>query len=130
MGYLDVLYGIDNPAFLDMKEDRAYLIKEILPWMVKYLLTFRKIEALNEPVIDYLRNYTQNQSLLDIIAQHFFQATPTFFALSYFKLYLDYNYPPGVQGSCRKSWWNLSLHSRGPSGTTQKSSLLTRRNEL
>ncbi len=66
--------------------------------MLKYLLTFRKIEALNEPVIDYLKNYTQNQSLLDIIAQHFFQDTPTFFALSYFKLYLDYNYPRGGTG--------------------------------
>ena len=63
--------------------------------MLKYLMTFRKIEALNEPVIDYLKNYTKNQSLLDIIAQHFFQDTPTFFALSYFKLYLDYNYPRG-----------------------------------
>ena len=31
MGHLDVLYGIDNPAFLDMKEDRAYLVKVILP---------------------------------------------------------------------------------------------------
>ena len=58
MGYLDVLYGIDNPAFLDMKRDRAYLVKVILPWMLKYLMTFRKIEALNEPVIDYLKNYT------------------------------------------------------------------------
>lgn len=99
MGYLDVLYGIDNPAFLDMKKDRAYLLKVILPWMLKYATTIRKIAALNDPVVDYLRRYTQNQSLLDIIAQHFFQATPAFFALSYFKLYLDYNYPRGGTGT-------------------------------
>lgn len=98
MGYLDVLYGIDNPAFLDMKKDRAYLLKVILPWLLKYTLTIRKITALNEPVVAYLRRYTQNQSLLDMIAQHFFQDTPAFFALSYFKLYLDYNYPRGGTG--------------------------------
>ena len=99
MGYLDVLYGIDNPAFLDMKKDRDYLLKVILPWMPKYALTVRKIAALSEPVVDYLRRYTQNQSLLDMIAQHFFQDTPAFFALSYFKLYLDYNYPRGGTGT-------------------------------
>ena len=98
MGYMDVLYGIKNPAFLDMKKDRAYLVKAILPWMIKYALTIRKIGALNDPVIDYLRRFTQNESLLDIIAQHFFQATPAFFALSYFRLYLDYNYPRGGTG--------------------------------
>jgi phytoene dehydrogenase-like protein len=99
MRYLDVLYGIDNPAFLDIKKDRAYLLKVILPWMPKYALTIRKINALNMPVVDYLRRYTQNQRLLDIIAQHFFHDTPAFFALSYFKLYLDYNYPRGGTGT-------------------------------
>lgn len=99
MGYLDVLYGIDNPLFLDMKKDRDYLLKVILPWMPKYALTIRKIGALSVPVVDYLRRYTQNQSLLDMIAQHFFQDTPAFFALSYFKLYLDYNYPRGGTGT-------------------------------
>jgi phytoene dehydrogenase-like protein len=98
MKYMRVQYGIDNPIFLDMKKERAYLVKVILPWMVKYALTFRKITALNEPVMDFLKHYTQNQSLLDIISQHFFHETPAFFALSYLKLYLDYNYPVGGTG--------------------------------
>ena len=42
MHYMDVQYGIDNPIFLDMKKDRDYMIKAILPWMVKYALTARK----------------------------------------------------------------------------------------
>jgi len=96
--YMDVQYGIDNPAFLDMKKDRAYLLKTILPWMAKYALTVPKISRLNEPVVDFLRRYTRNQSLLDIITQHFFQETPAFFALSYFTLYLDYYYPLGGTG--------------------------------
>ncbi len=98
MHYMDVQYGIDNPVFLDMKKDRAYLVKVILPWMLKYALTVSKISALNEPVGDFLKHYTQNQSLLDIITQHFFQETPAFFALSYLKLYLDYYYPLGGTG--------------------------------
>jgi phytoene dehydrogenase-like protein len=98
MRYMKVQYGIDNPIFLDMKKDREYLVKEILPWLLKYALTVRKITALNVPVVDFLRQYTHNQSLLDIISQHFFQGTPAFFALSYIKLYLDYSYPVGGTG--------------------------------
>jgi phytoene dehydrogenase-like protein len=99
MGYIEVLYGIDNPTFLDMKRDREYLLKVIVPWLLKYAFTIRKIEALNTPVVTYLKRYTQNPSLLDIIAQHFFRDTPAFFALSYFKLYLDYYYPLGGTGT-------------------------------
>ncbi len=98
MHYMQVQYGIDNPVFLDMKKDRDYMVKAVLPWMFKYALTFRKITALNIPVVDFLKRYTQNQSLLDIITQHFFHETPAFFALSYLKLYLDYYYPLGGTG--------------------------------
>jgi phytoene dehydrogenase-like protein len=95
MVYMDVLYGIDNPAFLDMMENKKYLFKVILPWVFKFLFTIGKIKKLDEPVEDYLKRFTKNQSLIDIIAQHFFQKTPTSFALSYFSLYLDYHYPKG-----------------------------------
>jgi phytoene dehydrogenase-like protein len=98
MKYMKVQYGINNPIFLDLKQDRDYFIKEILPWMVKYALTVPKISAFNRPVVDFLCQYTRNQSLLDIISQHFFQQTPAFFALSYIHLYLDYNYPLGGTG--------------------------------
>lgn len=98
MHYMDVQYGIKNPVFLDMKKDRDYMLKTILPWMVKYALTVSKISKLNEPVEEFLKRYTQNQSLLDIITQHFFHETPAFFALSYLKLYLDYYYPLGGTG--------------------------------
>lgn len=102
MKYMEVQYGIDNPMFLDIKEDRDYFIKEILPWMVKYAVTAPKISKLQEPVVDFLKRYTRNQSLLDIICQHFFQETPAFFALSYIKLYLEYQYPLGGIGTIIK----------------------------
>jgi protoporphyrinogen oxidase len=37
--------------------------------------------------------------LRDIIDQHFFKNTPTFFAMSYFYLYQDYFYPKGGVGT-------------------------------
>jgi phytoene dehydrogenase-like protein len=93
--YMDVIYGIDNPLFLDMKKDRRYLVTVILPWLLKYLMTVRKIERLKEPIKDHLARITTNKSLIDIIAQHFFRDTPAFFALGYLKIYLDYYYPMG-----------------------------------
>lgn len=95
MGYMDVLYGIDNPAFLNMTEDREYLMKVIFPWMFKFIFTIGKIKKRQQPVEEFLKRFTNNQALIDIIGQHFFQKTPASFALSYFSLYLDYHYPKG-----------------------------------
>ncbi len=99
MGYMDVLYGIDNPLFMDLKNDKEYLFKTILPWLFKYITTFNKIQKLDAPVDEYLRQFTGNHALVDVIAQHFFRKTPASFALSYFSLYLDYRYPKGGTGS-------------------------------
>jgi len=93
MGFMDIQYGIDNPLFLDFKKDRAYFLKKVFPWMFKYAVTAPRITSKNLPVIEYLKNFTQNQALIDIITQHFFTETPAYFALSYFTLYQDYFYP-------------------------------------
>ena len=95
MDYMDVLYGIDNPTFMDLKNDKEYVRKKLLPWMFKFLMAIRKINKLKEPVDEYLQRFTKNQALIDVIGQHFFQKTPASFALSYFSLYLDYHYPKG-----------------------------------
>ena len=99
MGYMDILYGIDNPLFLDLKNNPKYVFNTILPWILKYVLTIPKIAKLDKPVDEYLAGFSSNRALLDIIAQHFFQKTPAFFALSYFSLYLDYRYPTGGTGT-------------------------------
>jgi phytoene dehydrogenase-like protein len=99
MEYMEVLYGIDNPLFLDLKNDPQYVFRTILPWMLKYILTIPKVSRLMMPVDDYLAGFTANQSLIDMFAQHFFRKTPTYFALSYFSLYLDYKYPKGGTGT-------------------------------
>lgn len=99
MGYLEVLYGIDNPLFREDMKDINYLKSELLPWLIKYRRSAPKISRLNLPVDNYLRRLTDNQALIDMVIQHFFDETPTFFALSYFSLYLDYTYTKGGTGS-------------------------------
>jgi phytoene dehydrogenase-like protein len=99
MGYLDVLYGIDNPLFLELMNDPKYLVRTILPWMLKYALTMPKVSRLRLPVDEHLATLSRDRALIDVIAQHFFQKTPTYFALSYFSLYLDYRYPRGGTGA-------------------------------
>jgi phytoene dehydrogenase-like protein len=92
---MDVLYGIENPVFKDLKRDRTFVFKKLLPWLPKFIFTVGKINRMNMPVEDYLGTIVKNPSLRDIISQHFFKNTPAFFALSYFSLYLDYFYPKG-----------------------------------
>jgi phytoene dehydrogenase-like protein len=113
MDYMDVLYGIDNPMFQDLKNNPGYVFGTILPWALKYLLTAPKIAKLGKPVDEYLASFSTNQALLDIIAQHFFQKTPTFFALSYFSLYLEYRYPRGGTGALPKALEQCVLENRG-----------------
>lgn len=98
MKHMEVLYGIENPLFMDIRSDRDYLFKRLLPWLPRFLLTVGKINRMRYPVEEYLASAIHDSSLRDIIAQHFFQATPSFFALSYFSLYLDYFYPKGGVG--------------------------------
>ena len=98
MKHMDVLYGLENPVFKDLKHDREFLFKKLLPWLPKFIFTVGKINSMNMPVEEYLKTLVKNTSLRDIISQHFFKNTPTFFALSYFSLYLDYFYPKGGVG--------------------------------
>ncbi len=94
MHYMEIQYGIDNPVFMDL-QDKDYLINTIMPWATRFFITVPKINKIKGSANEYLKKFTDNQSLLDIISQHFFQETPAFFALSYLKIYLDYYYPRG-----------------------------------
>lgn len=113
MKHMNVLYGIENPVFKDLKNDRKFLIKSLLPWLPKFIFTAQKINRLNMPVESYLERIVQNSSLRDIISQHFFKNTPTFFAMSYFSLYLDYFYPVGGVGKLADAVKNKVLEYGG-----------------
>ncbi|MCU0473352.1 MAG: NAD(P)/FAD-dependent oxidoreductase [Bacteroidales bacterium] len=113
MKHMDVLYGIENPVFKDLKHDRTFVFKKLLPWLPKFIFTVGKINRLNMPIEAYLGNIVKNSSLRDIISQHFFKNTPAFFAMSYFSLYLDYFYPKGGVGKLSEALKNKIIECGG-----------------
>ena len=120
MEHMDVLYGIENPVFKDLKHDRDFIFKKLLPWLPKFIFTVGKINRMNMPVEEYLKTSVKNPSLRDIISQHFFKNTPTFFALSYFSLYLDYFYPKGGVGKLPEALKNKIIEYGGEIKTETK----------
>ena len=113
MKHMDVLYGVENPVFKDLKRDREFIFKKLLPWLPRFLLTVGRINRMNVPVEEYLTTILKNPSLRDMISQHFFKNTPVFFALSYFSLYLDYFYPKGGVGKLSEALKNKILEWGG-----------------
>ena len=94
-GYTEVLYAFDNPYFVDYKSDKKFLVTKLLPWTFKLLYVLRKFNQFDMPMEEFLNRLTDNQSLIDILTQFFFRKTPTYFALGYFYVWLDYFYPKG-----------------------------------
>ena len=62
---------------------------------------------------DFIRDKVSNQSLIDIILQHFFRKTPTHFALGYFYVYMDYFYPKSGTGALSKLFEEKILENDG-----------------
>lgn len=93
--YTKILYQFDNPNFVDLKSDKKFIFRELIPWTLKFLNALRKMNQFNIPMEEFLEGLTDNQSLIDILTQLFFRKTPTYFALGYFYVYLDYFYPKG-----------------------------------
>jgi len=120
MKHMDVLYGVENPVFKDLKRDRNFIFRKLLPWLPKFITTVGKINRLNMPIEDYLGKIVKNTSLRDIISQHFFKNTPAFFAMSYFSLYLDYFYPKGGVGKLSEAIKNKILECGGEIKTETK----------
>jgi len=120
MKHMEVLYGIENPVFKDLKRDRAFVFRKLLPWLPKFIFTIGKINGMNMPVEEYLRTIVKNPSLRDIISQHFFKNTPAFFAMSYFSLYLDYFYPKGGVGKLSEVLKNKITECEGEIKTETK----------
>lgn len=105
--YTAVLYEFDNPYFVDYISDKKVLFKEFLPWTFRLMKVLRKFNKYNIPMEDFLSDITDNQSLIDILTQSFFKNTPTYFALGYFHVYMDYFYPKKGTGSLPKLLQNL-----------------------
>ncbi len=96
---MKVLYGVDSPLFSKKKKNLLALAPSVVAWMLKFLKTMYRISKMDTPFEERLDELSSNQSLKDIVGQHFFRKTPVFFALSYFALYNDYVYPKGGVGA-------------------------------
>ncbi|QSX09500.1 NAD(P)/FAD-dependent oxidoreductase [Alkalibacter rhizosphaerae] len=96
--YTKTLYAFDNPYFVDYMSDKKFVLTKLLPWTFKLLYTLRKFKQFNMPMEEFLGDLTDNESLKDILTQFFFRKTPTYFALGYFHVWLDYFYPKGGTG--------------------------------
>lgn len=118
--YMDVLYGIDNPMMMDLVKNKKYVIKTLIPWFFQFVPTLLQIDRLTVPVETYLKKYTSNQALIDLMIQHFFASTPAFFALGYFSIYFDYHYPLGGTGSLPKALAKAILKQGGLIQTNTK----------
>jgi len=100
MTYMVVLLGGEAPVYKSGEEkEKVSFWKTYLPWLIKLLKTIPKLSKLKLPIEDHLKKITQNQAMIDIIIQHFFEGTPASFALAYFLFYFDYNYPAGGTGA-------------------------------
>ena len=96
--YTKVLYEFDNPNFNNVMSNKKFVIRKLIPWTFKFLNALWKFNQFNIPMEAFLKRLTDNHSLTDILIQHFFRNTPTYFALGYFYVYLDYFYPKGGTG--------------------------------
>mgnify|MGYP000878517314 CR=1 FL=1 len=93
-----IIYEFDNPYFGDQFSNKEYVVKRLLPWTFKFLQALREFKRYKMPMENFLHQLTGNQSLIDILTQHFFRNMPTYFVLGYFYVYLDYFYPKGGTG--------------------------------
>ena len=75
---MEVLYGIDNPFFVNLKKNKIFLIKTLLPWFFKFIFVIRRINKMQEPVESFLSKISNNKSLVDIISQHFLKTHRSF----------------------------------------------------
>ncbi len=96
---MKVFYGVDNPLFTKEKKNLLTVAPSVVARMIRSIRTMYRISRMNTPFEDHLDVLSANQSLKDLIGQHFFRRTPVFFALSYFALYNDYVYPKGGVGA-------------------------------
>lgn len=97
--YTKTLYAFDNPYFADYMSDKKFVVQTLLPWTFKLLYALRKFKRYSMPMEEFLENKTDSQPLRDILTQFFFRKTPTYFALGYFYVWLDYFYPKGGTGT-------------------------------
>jgi len=112
-GYTKTLYAFDSPYFVDYTKDKKFVITKLLPWTFKLLYSLKKFNEFSMPMEEFLEKQTNNSSLRDALTQCFFAKTPTYFAIGYFHVWLDYFYPKGGTGILPKLLKESVLKCKG-----------------
>ena len=99
----NTLNKVANPYFRNILKDRKYLFSEFLPWLPSFLYVVLKTGLSGKTIEDVLGSISANQSLNDMVSQHFFKGTPAHFAFGYFENFRDYQYPLGGTGQLPKA---------------------------
>ena len=94
-GMTKTLNKIANPFFKNILKDRGYLFKELIPWLPSFFSVVLRTSLFHQSMEKLLGSVTTNQSLIDMVSQHFLKGTPADFALGYFENFQDYMYPLG-----------------------------------
>lgn len=97
-GLAKILNKVENPFFKNTLKDMPYLFLKLIPWLPSFLWVILKTTFLTKSVETVLTSISSNQSLNDMVCQHFFKGTPAHFALGYFENFQDYIYPLGGTG--------------------------------
>lgn len=86
---------VDNPFIRSPLESPSHLLTVVLPWIIPFLVTLLRLPFWAKSMEESLEKRIENQSLRDMLSQHFFKNTPESFALGYYYTYTDYYYPRG-----------------------------------
>jgi phytoene dehydrogenase-like protein len=103
------LNRVANPYFKNLLRDARYLFTELIPWLPSFLSILMKTAGSKRSVEGELAAISRDQSLNDMVCQHFFKGTPREFALGYFYNFLDYLYPKGGTGRLPEALRELSV---------------------
>ncbi|MBI9107605.1 MAG: NAD(P)/FAD-dependent oxidoreductase [Spirochaetales bacterium] len=89
------LNKVSNPFFKNPLKYWKYLLTKFLPWLPSFFSVVLRTSILCKSIEEVLKSISANQSLNDMVSQHFFKETPASFAFGYFENYQDYKYPLG-----------------------------------
>ncbi|MFP4364869.1 MAG: phytoene desaturase family protein, partial [Spirochaetia bacterium] len=97
------LNRLPNPYLKNPLLHMKYLFTRFIPWLPGFLRVLVRTGLNKSSVEGVLASITENQSLNDMVSQHFFKGTPAPFAFGYFESFQDYLYPTGGTGSLPKA---------------------------
>lgn len=106
-----ILNHMPNPFFKKLFVNLGFFFTGFLPRMPGFLWAL--VNTSNTSMENVLKKLSANQSLNDMISQHYFKGTPSTFAFGYFENFYDYLYPLGGTGKLAQVLEQSILSQKG-----------------